>query len=306
MALVTRKLTAMIHSADPLPIYSKRKAITTLFTCVITVKGGERREVVDALLRSFGASGREGFVWHCVEPFVNRLLSEEGSASSKRAILLASSHFPWDRFANAEHLIRLWATAASTVPYTDDIGQGVVDALLLIAVRDTRRLHIPDGMWSWLNKRPSLPPVSWGRYWGSHASLASVIKKIGNIEILKSYLLLVWSEWDYLGYGGLDEMELSIREKFGGLAMVHHRHDLLRHLDQVLGRLDLGLEHLQKSKPSLGEHSIQQMKGQYGSLKDVLLEMNRGTMRALNREKRQVSYYTLTGVSRPKRMTDLD
>jgi hypothetical protein len=65
--------------------------------------------------------------------------------------------------------------------------------------------------------QPSLPPECSGRSRGSSADVVRQIRGLGDIEILKSYLLLVWSEWDHVGdeqSGGLAEMQISIREDF--------------------------------------------------------------------------------------------
>ena len=82
---------------------------------------------------------------------------------------------------------------------------------------------------------------------------------------------------------GLPGMCASIREDFGGIRMGHHRKDLLQRLDYILGRLDLGLDHLQQYKPRLTERNIQKMKAQYGGLKKVLLEVD-GAVDILIRE----------------------
>jgi hypothetical protein len=55
-------------------------------------------------------------------------------------------------------MMRLWITAASALPYTDEVGERVVDALLGMATRDNLRPHIPVVAWDWLNKRPDLSP----------------------------------------------------------------------------------------------------------------------------------------------------
>ena len=59
-----------------------------------------------------------------------------------------------------------------------------------------------------------------------------------DIEVLKSYLFAVWSEWDWLSNYCFDEMCILIRDDFGGIEMGHHRTDLIQRLDDVLGQLD--------------------------------------------------------------------
>lgn len=83
------------------------------------------------------------------------------------------------------------------------------------------------------------------------------IQALGNINILKSYLLLVWSEWSSLWCSGFHVMYTSIRQDFSGIGMQCHRRDLIKRLDHVLGQLDLGLEYLRQHKPSLRERDFQ-------------------------------------------------
>jgi len=154
-------------------------------------------------------------------------------------------------------------------------------------------------MWLWLNKCPSLPPVCVGRAGGSTPYVIQQVHDLGDTKTIKSYLLLIWSEWDclYLRWGkshsslldyvylvpeedrfykrGPPEMCTLIKKNFGEVEMGDHRQDLLQRLNHILGQLDLGLNYLQQHKPSLSEDDIQQMKGQYGELKEVLLELDR-------------------------------
>lgn len=234
-------------------------------------------------------------MWQYIEPFVIILLNQESPISKKEAAVLVSPYLPWWEFKD-EHLVQLWAAAASAIPYTDEIGQSVVDTLLHIASNSNLQPHIPGGMWSWLNRPPSLPPVCVGRAMGSVPNVFQAVHSLRDTETLKSYLLLVWSEWDCLSSHwvsrlrspgflspwwepaskkDLSEMCTLIREGFGGAGMGHHREDLLQKLDHVLGQLGLGLDNLQQHKPSLNEGKIQQMKEQYREIREVLLEVNR-------------------------------
>lgn len=220
------------------------------------------------------ASREQGFMWHYVNPLVITLLGEESPVPLKRAAILASPHLTWRDFTDDGRLVQLWGAAAPAVPYTHDIGQGVVDALLLIESRDSLRPHIPVGMWSWLNRRPSLPPICPGRSLGTERSSVQTIRGLEDIEALTSYLLLVWSEWDSI-LSGFEEMCTSIKEDFCGISMGYHRKELLQHLDHVLGKLDQGLDRLRQHKPSLPGNHIWWVKGQYRELRKVLLEVDR-------------------------------
>jgi hypothetical protein len=284
LGLITQKLGTMAEAADPDPIRTKRKAISALFPYAVWEEREGRHEILDMFLHVARASMRSGFMWRYIGLLVATLLNEESPLSMKRAIILTSPHIPWWQLANGEHLFQLWVVAALAVPYSADIGQSVVDTQLQIAYSDPLPPHVPVGMWSWLNKRPSLDPVCWGRYWGTDQDIVEMIRTLGDTEILKSYLLLVWSEWDDLRSGGFRKMCTSIREDLGGAGMGHHRQDLLRHLDHVLGQLGLGLGHLRQHKPSLDEDDIRRMKGQYRKLKELLLEADGETRITPTRE----------------------
>jgi len=212
-------------------------------------------------------------MWNRIRPLVATLLDKQNNVSVKRIAILASPHLWWWNFPTSKHLIQPLAAAASEIPYTDEVGTSMVDTLLQIAFGSSMRLFIPPDMWLWLNKRPSLPPVCWGRYLAGHADILQTVRALGDIETLKSFLLLVWSEWTGPYSHGLDEMHTAIREDLGEIWMWRHRGDLLRHLDHVLGQLDLGLEHLRQHDPDIDEGDIQRRKDQYGTLRETLLEM---------------------------------
>ena len=278
----------MIKATNADPICAMRKAITVFFLYAAWQEQGGQHEALDVFLQTTRISGLSGFMWHCIKPSFVILLGRESSVSSKQAAVLASPHLPWWSFIGDKHLIHLWAAAASAIPHTDKIDESVVDTLLQIASNGSLRPYIPVGMWLWLNRYPFLPPICAGRHQGSASGVIQTVQALGDIKTLKSYLLLIWSEWDPLysekvhNYYGqhhshqksLHEMCTLIREDFSGVGMECHRGDLLQQLDHVLGKLDLGLEYLQKHKPGLGEDDIQKMKDQYRKLKKVLLGSN--------------------------------
>ena len=71
-------------------------------------------------------------------------------------------------------------------------------------------------MWSWLNKHPFLSPTCVG---GSQQDVVQGVQRLGKIETLTSYLLFVWSEYNYLYQDGLGEMCTVIRKDFSGVRM---------------------------------------------------------------------------------------
>ena len=154
----------------------------------------------------------------------------------------------------------------------------MVNTLLQVASNISLQLHIPIEVWACLKQVRSLPPVCLGRYLGTTGCVVRYIRGLGDIEVLKSYFLLVWSEWDSILGSGYYEMETSIREDFYGIGMYRHREDLIRRLDHVLGQLDRGPEYLKRHKPWIDDYHILTGKGEYGKLREVLLEVEREAM----------------------------
>jgi len=247
------------------------KAISALLPYAARQERDGRYVTLGALLHAFRTS--EGFIWSRIVP---TLFNE----TSPLTIILVSPYVDWhDQFlADRGSLIALWATAASTVPYTEEIGRSVVDVLLHVSRISFLRSRIPVGIWGWLEKQPSLPPTCRGRTTGSDESVVSYIRGLGDVKILKSYLLLVWSEWDAPWSTGFSETRDLIREDFGGAEMRGHRDDLIKHLDHILERLDRGLEYLQQQKPRLHPSLFQLAKEEYRKIREALLDVDGGAM----------------------------
>ena len=274
----------MIEAANPIPIRARHKAITAFFPYAARWERNGRRELLDTFLRAARASGKRGFMWYRIRQPATALLGGGGPVSLKQAIILASPHLPWQDPAINGHFVQLWAAATRDVPYTHDIGQCVVDTLLLIAPRGTLRQHIPVDMWSWLNKRPCLPPACTGGSRGTERDVVQTVRGLGDVETLTSYLLHVWSEWEYLYPDGLEEMCVLIREDFSGIGMGDRRRDLLQRLHHVLGQLNLGLEPIRQREQGLSGDDVQSMKGQYGRLREALLTVDEEAIDVMTRE----------------------
>jgi len=273
--LITQKLETMVDAADPDAIYSKHKAITAFFLHAARQDG--RHEMFDTFLRAARTSAALwGFMWYRVRPPITTLF--DGKVPPRQAAILALPYFPWRDSRNDEHFVQLWAAAIPTVPYTNEVVRSVADTLLQISSNGFLRPHIPIDIWSWLNECPFLPPICAGRYWGRSHGVVQTVRSLGDAQILTSYLVLVWSEWEYLEDENLLEMCTLIREDFGGIWMERYRMDLLRHLDHVLEQLDLGPEYLQQYDPRINEDDTRRRKDQYMELKEVLLEVERGAI----------------------------
>ena len=256
----------------------ERKAICALLPYAVWQQRDGKCEMLDALLRVIGASA--GLMWTYVGPFIPMLFNE----ASPQAIVLVSRHVDWERLNDCEDLIPQWAAAALAVPYTAVVGQSVVDTLLHIASIDSLRPHIPVSIWAWLEKRPSLPPVCLGRSYGTKGDVVRHVRALRHIGILKSYLVLVWSEWGRIDQdGGLTEMQISIREDFSGIGMGRHREDLIKRLDFILRRLDWGLGYFKEHLQTISEQDIRGAKEQYTVLKAALLEVDREVVEIITR-----------------------
>ena len=110
---------------------------------------------------------------------------------------------------------------------------------------------------------------------------ANQIRGLGHIGILKSYSLLVWSEWDWLYNPGLDEVEIAISKEFGGIGMWFHREDLIERVNYVLGQLEQGQEPTDLRNPWASKLYVRTVKRQYGKLRETLLRVDRNAMEAL-------------------------
>ena len=273
----------MVEAGDWYQTLSKRKAIYALLPfAIFLVRGGQDR-MFDAVSSALRTSHQVESTWEPVRPYINSLFDGPSHLSLNRVITLMSPYAPWEYWRDSENRVVRWISAVTTVPYTEEIGQSVVDALLQIAATGTLRPHITTDVWAWLNKPPTLPPACRGRYIGTTASIVRHIRGLGDIQILKSYFLLVWSEWDLLIESFFKEVATSIGEDFGGIGMFRHRRDLTERLNEVLGQLDQGLGHIKRRRPTTDEYDIRVGKERYGKLKEVLLGVDRKAVEILTR-----------------------
>ena len=276
--LITRKLETM--ATDRGLIHDKRKAIITLFLYAVRLGRSGNQRIVDASLRAAMALNSKQPVWGRAKPLIMKLSNTQGSPSLNWLIALEP---PWHDEPYDENMVtrRVGAVAAVITAL-----QSMVYALLTTVPIDSLRPYIPIGIWAWLKKRVSPLPKCSVRSRVSSGDVVRRVRALGDVDILKSYLLLIWSEWDPIDDqqpGGLAEMEVSIREDFGGIEMWRHRQDLIKRLDHILGQLDMGLDHLQQHKSSLDTDHIPLAKAQYSELEEVLLEVDVEAMDTLAR-----------------------
>ena len=236
--------------------------------------------MVDAILGAARVSNFGRFMWNRTNPYIIPLFDEQSPSSLNRVVALASPYVAWNDMLDSKNVIARWAAAASAVPYTEEVGQSVVDALLQIVSVTSLRPHIPADLWTWLKRRPSLPPVSRGRWSACWPEVIHYVRGLGDIEILKSFFLLVFSEWSCHTSAGMNEILVSIREDFGGIQMQENRKDLREQVDHVLEQLDRGFEYIKQQMPLRNRDEFRWVKDQYRMLRRVLLEVDKEDVNA--------------------------
>jgi len=183
----------MAEDEDWRSIGFKRKAITALLPYAVERERDGQPEMLGAFLQAARASKNWDFTWNTIRRYASRIPRE----TSPRAIVLVLPHIRWSWLTDREDLIQRWAVAASAVPCTEEVAQCVVNTLLQIASQRELLSHIPTDTWSWLTKRPSLPPICRGRDVGTRAHVVRAVRALKDIEVLKSYFLLIWSAWNH-------------------------------------------------------------------------------------------------------------
>jgi len=197
----------MTQAEDWHLIKSKRKAIIALLPYAVRKEREGQPEMFNAFLRVVRASKDRDFTWRHIKYYAARIPPQ----TSPRAIILVLPRVRWGLLTNREDLIQRWAVAAFAVPCTEEIAQNMVDTLLQIASQSELISHIPVDTWSWLIKRPSLPPACHGRDIGTRVHVVKAVRALGDIEVLKSYFLLVWSQWNYFSPNRYDGVYPSYR-----------------------------------------------------------------------------------------------
>jgi hypothetical protein len=266
---ITQKLDTTNKATDSELIFSKRKALNALFPYAIFLEQGGQQGLINAISRTaralnFYTSNRRNFVWYHVVLYISRLFEKRNPTSLNRAITLISPYVPWEgTFINTVAVSR-WAEAALTIPYTEEVGQDVINVLLQISPIGFLQPHIPIEIWRWLRRRPPLPFV--------HRSLnkGGVVNVIAHVPKTwgRRHSQVVPSSLDTPGRftsQNFHGMKNSVREDFGRDGMGHHRQDLIEQLHLVLGLLD------RKDQTTI----VQKAKVQYAKLEGMLLDMQK-------------------------------
>ena len=273
LSLIDKKLKTTAEARDHHLLQSKHKAIHALLPYAVWQERHGQPGVLDTFLCAVRASAWMQFTRQANHRnHTKEFTSALPSGASPRAIVLLSTHLLFH--INEMDLFLQWAAATSVVPNTEEVAQSVVDTLLQIASNIDLLPHITADIWSWLKIQPPLSPFCRGRYFGTSQQVIKAVRGLKDIEVLKSYLYLVWSEWNTLWVDVFDKMCTLMHEDLCGVRMVHHRADLIKRLDHILGELDQGLEHLRQHNPYLDMYDIQNRKGQYRVLKKILVKID--------------------------------
>jgi len=289
----------MARTGDQNQIGSKCKAIVALFPYAVWRERCGDHRMVDAYL---GVAGTPTAPALLAEPIVT-LFEEASPDCPNRIVALLSPNMFWGASGFNGNTVAWWAAVALATPWTEEAGQIVVNTLLQIASWDRLSPYIPVDIWLLLKKQPSLPPICKGRSVGTTDHVVRTVRGLRDVEILQSYLLLVWSEWNGMYSGGLTEMCASIKEDLGGIEMGRHREVLIKRLDHVLEQLDMGPGHLEQQNPYLDRNHIPAARERYQELKRILLGVDREALDILTRTsfRSANSFNSLTPPQNPTR-----
>ena len=270
--------------------------------------------MANSILRAFHAlEAHGGAIWYYIRPYTHILFRGPNTPSTDSLIIRLSPYIHWDdRYHSKGDVIR-WAAAASAVPYTEEVGRDVVSALLQIACCNSLRPHVPLNIWTWLKKHSTLPPVYREQCMNITGNVVRYIRGLGDIEILKSFLLHSWSGGNFIVHAE-HYMKDLLREDFCGIGMWGHRKDLVKLLGRILAPRGLGwatepstqgsrgsganLVHLTREGEvsSIGSAGTTQTSTQgslcvYGELRDILLEVEREAAKILIRMLPNFSFF---------------
>ena len=254
------------------------KSVTSIFVYAVRkAEDGDPRLLNEVLLVARRFPQHSGWVRRHISPITGRMLSEPGFEICKHAVVraLPCLEDAWFHTGDKTRFVKRWLSAAAHLKYTQEIGQSVVEVLLRMACVYQWRQHITPEAWEWLKRRPQLPPVCRARsLCCSDLGAISAMQTLKNIELLKAYLVVVWSEWDWVAPWVCSHMCTVIRKSFGGEEMKGHRDELRSRLRSVRERLDLGLNHLRKQGSKMSAADFQPTKEAYEALAETLLEMD--------------------------------
>lgn len=265
--IITQELETLVRAGQE-SIASKHNAICALLPYAILLENHGQQRVANAIMHVVRASKDYYFMSPTPPPYITTLLGKPTSPFRNWLITLLGPCAGWGDGLHGEDTAVGWATAASTVPDAEEVVRSVIGTLMQITDIDSIRLHIPIETWAWLKKWRSLPVADWGKFPKATPDAVRYIRGLGDLEIMRSYFLLVFSDWCGAPADTFHEVESSIKGEFGGIGMQCQREDLLNQLDSVR-------EEVHAKRERNGEDHCSVKLDQYWRLKKVLLEMDR-------------------------------
>ena len=252
------------------------KPLTCIFSyAVIAAEGGDTRLLDEVLLAVRRSSQGSSWVRRHISLLINGTLT--GWSDVRLRITLCALPYledAWFHAADKYPFILRWESAASHIKSTQETGQSVVEVLLRMACAYQWRPHITTEAWKWLKRRPQLPPVCRARsLCCNDLGAISKVESLRDTEILKDYLIVVWSEWDWLAPWVCSYMCDVIRKRFRGERKRGHRDELRDRLVHIQKQLDLGLDHLRKQGSEMSVAYFRPTKEAYEALLETLSEV---------------------------------
>jgi len=228
------------------------RVISVLFPYAISLEQGGEQGIVDALSCIAKATRPYQFMWYPVKPFIAAMFNKPDPPSLNWVLGLISPHLPWHNGPHDGNMVARQVAAIPAALNSEKVHWSVADELLHIAFIHCLQPEIP-------NDFPERPGEI-------REDIICQVRALGDLGVLRSYLLLVWSKWGLIdGHcGGLAEMQASIQEEFNEIGV--DRQYLIKHLEYVLKCLKYhnGLQQTQQEKQAME---------QYRGLERVLLEV---------------------------------
>jgi len=225
----------------------KYKVVNVLLPYAIFLEQSGQKQMLDAISHMAKVMRPKVFVWYPMKPFITAMFRESNPPSLHWVLGLISPNVPWYDEPHDKDMVARKAAATSAALNPEEVHWSVADELLHLAFIDSLQPDIPsswqdipnhflqpsDTTWDF---QPRIPDGFSARPKETGGDITHKVQALGDLEILKSYLVLVWSDWRLIDGqpGGLAEMHASVREEFSGIGMGCHREDLIKQLNGVL------------------------------------------------------------------------
>jgi len=216
----------MVEDHNPELSRSKCQAISALLPYTILLEQGGRQQMLNEISHIAKTMRPQSFIWHPVMPFISTMFNKPNPPPLNWVLGLISPNIPWCDWSHDKTGVTLQAATTSAALNPEEVHWSVADELLYVAFIDSTQQGMP-------GRLPARPK-------GTGGDITHKVQALGDFEILKSYLLLVWSEWYHIGGSSGDhaEIQASIWEEFCGIDMFSHRKDLIKQLNSVLEKYD--------------------------------------------------------------------